>query len=249
MLGSVLISKRMLSLWSAYFVGFCLPFAQKACTTFEMVLYLWLFHQPVFYSVPLRIVRIWQPWQKPQAWKFFLFSKSVHVKVTAFDGLALFLPSPPGSSFVVVCSSHYCLLTGSRCSSEVSHELILLGSGDIFEVLYHLFGEVKMLNWGEFIVVPVPVSWESICKVISFPCKPLTISLNVRVYKYLSVMSCRIDVSCHWYWVIAVLAKVGFLHPPFGCCAVGHWQCAVSSFESAIDNVNPGHDHCSKKYD
>ncbi len=34
-------------------------------------------------------------------------------------------------SVVLVCASRNCSFTGSLCSNEVSHELILLGSGTI----------------------------------------------------------------------------------------------------------------------
>ncbi len=39
--------------------------------------------------------------------------------------------SVPRLSLVLVCTSRNCSFTGSLCSNEVSHELILLGSGTI----------------------------------------------------------------------------------------------------------------------
>ncbi len=67
--------------------------------------------------------------KNPKHENFLLFSESVLVKVTASNGLVVCFPSTPGSGFIVVCSSCNCSLTGSRCSSEVSHKLIALGSG------------------------------------------------------------------------------------------------------------------------
>ncbi len=47
------------------------------------------------------------------------------------DGLEVSGEASPRPSLVLVCASRNCSLTGSFCSNEVSHELILLGSGAI----------------------------------------------------------------------------------------------------------------------
>ncbi len=79
----------------------------------------------------------------PKHGNFLLFSESIHVKVAASDGLTGFFPSPPGSSFVVMCSGHNCSFTGCCCSSEISHELISLGSSDISECFGICLGKWK----------------------------------------------------------------------------------------------------------
>jgi hypothetical protein len=45
------------------------------------------------------------------------------------DGLEVLGEASPRPSLVLVCASRNCSLTGSFCSNEVSHVLILLGSG------------------------------------------------------------------------------------------------------------------------
>ncbi len=47
------------------------------------------------------------------------------------DGLKVSGETVPRPSVVLVCASHNCSFMGSFCSNEVSHELILLGSGAI----------------------------------------------------------------------------------------------------------------------
>jgi hypothetical protein len=61
----------------------------------------------------------------------FMSCELVHEEVRASDGLAIFSPSLPGSSFAVVCSSRNFSLMGNCCSSDGSQELISLGRGDI----------------------------------------------------------------------------------------------------------------------
>ena len=68
-------------------------------------------------------------------------SEGVHVEISASDGLAVGCPSSPGASFAVVCSSRNCSLTGNCCSSDVSQELISLGSGDISKCVGVWFGK------------------------------------------------------------------------------------------------------------
>jgi hypothetical protein len=47
------------------------------------------------------------------------------------NGLKIPRETVPRLSMVLMCASHNCSFTGSFCSNEVSHKLILLGSGAI----------------------------------------------------------------------------------------------------------------------
>jgi hypothetical protein len=64
----------------------------------------------------------------------------------------------------------------------------------------------------------------------------------------MGVVADGICTDCDLERVFAYLIEVQFLHPSFGCCAVGHQQGAVSAFEAAGEQMNPGGDYGRKVF-
>ncbi len=120
----------------------------------------------------------------------------------------------PCSSFVNVCSSRNYLLTGNCCSSDVSQELILLGSSNILKWVWNLIWEEGEKNWGKFIVSSVPILRERISDIVLFPCKPLTVSLHICVQKYFGIFPCRFDMGWCLNGVVTGLVEVQFFIQP-----------------------------------
>ncbi len=94
-----------------------------------------LFLLPDVHGIPTKIFPLWQSWKKFPAWEFSFAGWACPSKSCCIQWIyciALLLPPPSSSPILLRCSCNSTFM-GSRCSIEVSHKLILLGSGDFLK--------------------------------------------------------------------------------------------------------------------
>jgi hypothetical protein len=125
------LNKMKLSCRSLSLVGFCWPFSPVADISGW---YFGLFPKPGCHKRSLKIVLVWQPWQRSRWFCFVgILWKSRGRRRDWDDGIEVLGEAIPRPSVVLVCASCNCSFTGSFSSNEVSHELISLGSGTMWK--------------------------------------------------------------------------------------------------------------------
>ncbi len=192
--------------------------------------YIWLFPQPVSHALMLRILLLWEPCQKPRGQEFVPVIQVCWGKLLASNGCAIFLPSSPSMSCIVVCYSRNCSLMGSCHRSKVSHESILLGSGNMTKWLGICDGKRKRKIVVSSLSSQCQIARESICNIIIPSKEPWTVALDVTVHEEASMMSSCGNMYFGLDFIISGFNEICLSHPSFGCWAVRHGERAVPFF-------------------